>query len=101
MGRHAAQAVNDIAKSMNPTRLNEATVRTGTVHHGTPRNLLPFRPNPAGGYLAFLGRIAPEKRPDRAIEIAARSGSWASRSPTTHLAVLNSTTSVPSALGRR
>ena len=28
MGRHAAQVVNDIAKSMNPTRLNEATVRT-------------------------------------------------------------------------
>ncbi len=27
-----------------------------------------------GGYLAFLGRIAPEKRPDRAIEIAVRTG---------------------------
>ena len=25
---------------------------------------------PRGGYLAFLGRIAPEKRPDRAIQIA-------------------------------
>ena len=45
----------------------------GTVHHGIPRNL-PFRPNPGEGYLAFLGRIAPEKGPDRAIEIAARSG---------------------------
>jgi glycosyltransferase involved in cell wall biosynthesis len=45
----------------------------GTVHHGLPRHLLPFRPN-ADGYLAFLGRIAPEKRPDQAIEIAARSG---------------------------
>lgn len=45
----------------------------GTVHHGLPRDLLPFRPN-ADGYLVFLGRIAPEKRPDRAIEIAARSG---------------------------
>jgi hypothetical protein len=32
--------------------------------------LLPFEPNPSGGYLTFLGRIAPEKRPDRAIEIA-------------------------------
>ena len=30
--------------------------------------------DPKGGdYLAFLGRIAPEKRPDRAIEIAKRS----------------------------
>jgi len=28
IGQHAAQVINDIAKSMNPTRLNEATVRT-------------------------------------------------------------------------
>jgi glycosyltransferase involved in cell wall biosynthesis len=46
----------------------------GTIHHGLPRNLLPFRANPSGGYLAFLGRISPEKRPDRAIAIAARAG---------------------------
>ena len=46
----------------------------GNVYHGLPRHLLRFRPNPAGGYLAFLGRISPEKRPDRAIEIAARAG---------------------------
>jgi glycosyltransferase involved in cell wall biosynthesis len=46
----------------------------GMVHHGLPRNLLPFSPNPRGGYLAFLGRISPEKRPDRAIEIASRVG---------------------------
>jgi glycosyltransferase involved in cell wall biosynthesis len=45
----------------------------GTVYHGLPRALLPFRSN-ADGYLAFLGRISPEKRPDLAIEIAARSG---------------------------
>ena len=44
-----------------------------TVHHGTPADRLPFRPE-AKGYLAFLGRISPEKRPDRAIEIAARAG---------------------------
>jgi glycosyltransferase involved in cell wall biosynthesis len=43
------------------------------VHHGLPPDLYPF--NPAGGpYLAFLGRLSPEKRPDRAIEIAKRSG---------------------------
>ncbi len=46
----------------------------GTVYHGLPRNLLPFSPAPRDGYLAFLGRISPEKRPDRAIEIAARAG---------------------------
>jgi glycosyltransferase involved in cell wall biosynthesis len=42
----------------------------GTVHHGIPTNL--YRPiyNPRGGYVAFLGRISPEKRPDRAIRIA-------------------------------
>ncbi|MBX6421764.1 MAG: glycosyltransferase family 4 protein [Nevskia sp.] len=45
-----------------------------TVPHGLPRELLPFRPRPAGGYLAFLGRISPEKRPDLAIEIASRAG---------------------------
>jgi glycosyltransferase involved in cell wall biosynthesis len=46
----------------------------GTVHHGLPRDLLRFNPAPEGGYLAFLGRISPEKRPDRAIEIAKRAG---------------------------
>ena len=46
----------------------------GTAHHGLPSRLLPSTPVPAGGYLAFLGRISPEKRPDRAIEIAKRSG---------------------------
>jgi glycosyltransferase involved in cell wall biosynthesis len=46
----------------------------GTVHHGLPRDLLPFNPRPAGAYLAFLGRISPEKRPDLAIQIALRAG---------------------------
>jgi glycosyltransferase involved in cell wall biosynthesis len=44
-----------------------------TVLHGLPQNLYSFSPAP-GGYLAFLGRISPEKRPDRAIEIARRAG---------------------------
>lgn len=46
----------------------------GNVPHGLPRGLLPFQPFSGGNYLAFLGRISPEKRPDRAIEIARRSG---------------------------
>ena len=46
----------------------------GNVYHGLPPDLLPFTPKPCEGYLAFLGRIAPEKRPDLAIEIAARAG---------------------------
>jgi glycosyltransferase involved in cell wall biosynthesis len=45
----------------------------GTVYHGLPRNLLKFSSEP-GDYLAFLGRLSPEKRPDLAIEIARRSG---------------------------
>jgi glycosyltransferase involved in cell wall biosynthesis len=45
-----------------------------TVYHGLPKDMVPFSPRAGGGYLAFLGRISPEKRPDRAIEIAARSG---------------------------
>ena len=45
-----------------------------TIHHGLPRDLYRFSPSATGGYLAFLGRISPEKRPDRAIEIATRAG---------------------------
>ena len=44
-----------------------------TVLHGLPGNML--RPGfGAGGYLAFLGRISPEKAPDAAIRIAAAAG---------------------------
>lgn len=46
----------------------------GTVYHGLPRDVCPFNPSPKGDYFAFLGRISPEKRPDRAIEIARRAG---------------------------
>jgi glycosyltransferase involved in cell wall biosynthesis len=42
----------------------------GTVLHGLPRDLLVPTLIPRGGYLAFLGRISPEKRLDRAIAIA-------------------------------
>jgi glycosyltransferase involved in cell wall biosynthesis len=41
----------------------------GNVYHGLPRDLLPLGDG-GGKYLAFLGRISPEKRVDRAIEIA-------------------------------
>jgi glycosyltransferase involved in cell wall biosynthesis len=43
-----------------------------TVYHGLP-DLYSFHPTP-GKYLAYLGRICPEKRPDHAIEIAKRVG---------------------------
>src|ERR1044071_1682803 len=46
----------------------------GTVHHGLPRTLHAFDPVAPRRYLAFLGRISPEKRPDRAIAIAKKAG---------------------------
>jgi len=44
-----------------------------TVHHGMSTDLYRFSPK-GQGYLAFLGRISPEKRPDRAIAIAKAAG---------------------------
>ncbi len=44
-----------------------------TVYHGLPTDLYAFREE-AGTYLAFLGRVSPEKRVDRAIRIAERTG---------------------------
>jgi len=44
-----------------------------TVPHGIPEQLYSFRRDPED-YTAFVGRICPEKRPDRAIEIAKRVG---------------------------
>jgi glycosyltransferase involved in cell wall biosynthesis len=40
-----------------------------TVHHGLPLHLYRLGSG-AGGYLAFIGRISPEKRLDRGVEIA-------------------------------
>ena len=45
----------------------------GTVYHGLPEGLIPYREG-SGDYLAFIGRISPEKRPDRAIAIATATG---------------------------
>jgi glycosyltransferase involved in cell wall biosynthesis len=59
---------NDQRRPMPPVNWS------GTVYHGLPVDVLPFTSNPKGNYLAFLGRISPEKRPDRAIKIAARVG---------------------------
>jgi glycosyltransferase involved in cell wall biosynthesis len=45
----------------------------GTAYHGLPLDFLKFNPDP-GKYLAFLGRICPEKRVDLAIEVALKAG---------------------------
>lgn len=44
-----------------------------TIYHGLPENQYP-QGDGSGRYLAFLGRISPEKRPDRAMDIAIQSG---------------------------
>ncbi|KRB84851.1 glycosyltransferase family 4 protein [Noviherbaspirillum sp. Root189] len=44
-----------------------------TVYHGLPPDLYSYGPGD-GGYFLFLGRISPEKRPDRAISIARQCG---------------------------
>ncbi len=44
-----------------------------TVYHGLPRDMYRFRAEP-GRYFAFVGRISPEKRVDRAVGIARRVG---------------------------
>jgi glycosyltransferase involved in cell wall biosynthesis len=45
-----------------------------TIQHGVPENLFTCNEGSENPYLAFLGRISPEKRPDRAIAIAKRAG---------------------------
>jgi glycosyltransferase involved in cell wall biosynthesis len=45
-----------------------------TIYHGLPLDLLHPTFQPRGGYVAFLGRISAEKRPDRAIHIARKLG---------------------------
>jgi glycosyltransferase involved in cell wall biosynthesis len=46
----------------------------GTVRHGLPANALSMKKEAREGYLAFLGRVCPEKGVDQAIAIAIRSG---------------------------
>jgi glycosyltransferase involved in cell wall biosynthesis len=62
-------SISDAQRIPTPQNTNWVS----TVYHGLPDGLCPFDAK-GGGYLAFLGRISPEKRPDRAIEIAKRSG---------------------------
>ena len=55
-------------------RLDPAPLKSDVAaHHGFPPEHYTFHLR-SEGYLAFLGRISPEKRPDRAIEIARRAG---------------------------
>jgi glycosyltransferase involved in cell wall biosynthesis len=45
-----------------------------TIYHGYPKSQYGFTLRPKGDYLAFLGRISPEKGADRAIAISEQAG---------------------------
>lgn len=62
-------SISDSQRAPMPPGLNWAA----TVYHGLPPANFPFNAE-GGDYLAFLGRISPEKRPERAIEVAIRTG---------------------------
>jgi glycosyltransferase involved in cell wall biosynthesis len=62
-----------VSISDNQRRPIPAANWRATVHHGLPDGLFTFRREP-GDYLAFLGRIAPEKGLDVAVAIAGRAG---------------------------
>jgi glycosyltransferase involved in cell wall biosynthesis len=63
-----------VAISDDQRRTLPAANFVGTVHHGLLADRFPFTAAPGGDYVAFLGRISPEKRPDRAIAIAKAAG---------------------------
>jgi glycosyltransferase involved in cell wall biosynthesis len=62
-------SISDAQRRPAPPHMNWVE----TIYHGFPADLYPFNAK-GGDYLAFLGRISPEKRPDRAIEIAIAAG---------------------------
>jgi glycosyltransferase involved in cell wall biosynthesis len=60
-----------LVSTSNDQRRPVATANfVATIHHGIPTDLHTPIYDPRGGYVAFLGRLSPEKRPDRAIRIA-------------------------------
>ena len=62
-------SISDSQRGPMPPNVNWLS----TVYHGLPEDICPFH-QAGGDYLAFVGRMSPEKRPDRAIEIAIKAG---------------------------
>lgn len=62
-------AISHDQRSRLPADVTDVTV----IHHGMPRDLLTAGLGD-GGYLAFLGRMSPQKRPEWAIEVARSTG---------------------------
>jgi glycosyltransferase involved in cell wall biosynthesis len=65
---HAVVSISDAQRAQLP---HARWART--IHHGLPSDLYTFHET-GGTDLVFVGRISPEKRVDRAVEIAVRSG---------------------------
>jgi glycosyltransferase involved in cell wall biosynthesis len=63
-----------VAISKSQASANPAGHIAGVVYHGLPDTLFKPNYNPRGDYLAFLGRITRDKRPDLAIKIARAAG---------------------------
>lgn len=62
-----------VAISDSQRRWDEGANWVATIHHGLPLHTMPFGDR-AGEYLAFVGRITPEKGVADAVELARRSG---------------------------
>jgi glycosyltransferase involved in cell wall biosynthesis len=58
-----------IAISESQRRWGDHANWVATIHHGLPLDQMPFQPNP-GDYLAFVGRVTPEKGVDDVIQLA-------------------------------
>jgi glycosyltransferase involved in cell wall biosynthesis len=65
--------VSLVAISENQRRWHPAAGWVATIHHGLPLEAMPFEPDP-GEYLAFVGRITPEKGVAEAVEVARQAG---------------------------
>ncbi|MFH1154108.1 MAG: glycosyltransferase family 4 protein [Pseudomonadota bacterium] len=63
-----------VSISLEQRRLLPFLPWIANIYHGLPLDLYPFNPKPSGDYLAFLGRICPEKGLHHAIKIAQLAG---------------------------
>jgi glycosyltransferase involved in cell wall biosynthesis len=70
---HTYADANFVAISRSQRRSQPNLNWIATVHHGIDIQSFAFHPKPEN-YLCFVGRISPDKRPERAIEIARRVG---------------------------
>jgi glycosyltransferase involved in cell wall biosynthesis len=75
LSRFTDQRLISISRSQRAPLADLPLRWVGTVYNGVRLENFPFRPEPQDPpYLAFVGRISPEKRPDWAIEVARRLG---------------------------